>query len=64
MFNYKLIIEYYQKGNNHSEIPWRAIKGMRNRIVHEYGDVEISIVYETVVSDLPVLLKQLQDIVL
>ncbi len=46
------------------EIPWRAIKGMRNRIVHEYGDVEISIVYETVVSDLPVLLKQLQDIVL
>ncbi len=47
-----------------SEIPWRAIKGMRNRIVHEYGDVEISIVYETVVSDLPVLLKQLQDIVL
>ncbi len=46
----------------HSSIPWRAIKGMRNRIVHEYGDVEISIVYETVVNDLPALLKQLQGI--
>lgn len=43
-----------------SSIPWRAIKGMRNRIVHEYGDVEITIVYETVVKDLPVLLAQLK----
>ena len=29
-------------------IPWRAIKGLRNRIVHEYGNVDLTIVYDTV----------------
>ncbi|MCD7729118.1 MAG: DUF86 domain-containing protein [Clostridia bacterium] len=46
----------------YGEIPWRAIKGMRNRLVHEYGNVEITIVYDAVVKDLPVLLKQLKEI--
>jgi len=30
------------------EIPWMAIKGMRNKIVHDYGVVNIVIVYDTV----------------
>lgn len=42
-----------------ADIPWRAIKGMRNRIVHEYGDVELSVVYETVVTDIPNLYEKL-----
>ncbi len=46
-----------------SQIPWRAIKGMRNRIVHEYGDVDLSVIYNTVVNDLPQLLCQLKDII-
>ena len=29
-------------------IPWRAVKGLRNRIVHEYGNVDLSVVYDTV----------------
>lgn len=37
----------------HREIPWQAIKGMRNRIVHEYGDVDLEIVYQTVTEDIP-----------
>ena len=37
-------------------LPWRAIKGMRNRIVHEYGDVELSVVFQTVKYDIPALL--------
>ncbi len=43
----------------HSDIPWRAIKGMRNKIVHEYGDVDIKVVYDTVTEDLPVLYNKL-----
>ncbi len=44
----------------HMQIPWRALKGMRNRIVHEYGNVDFSVVYDTVQSDLPELLETLK----
>lgn len=37
----------------HDNIPWHAMKGMRNRIVHEYGDVDLTIIYDTVNQDLP-----------
>ena len=45
-------------------IPWRAVKGLRNRIVHEYGNVDLTIVYETVMHDIPALLHSLQKIAL
>ena len=37
----------------HQEIPWRKIKGMRNRIVHNYGVVDLKIIYETLVYNVP-----------
>ena len=37
----------------HASIPWRAMKGLRNRIVHEYGSVDLSVVYDTVQRDIP-----------
>ena len=48
---------------NHSTIRWRAMKGMRNRIVHEYGNVDFGVVYVTVKNDVPNLLKELESIV-
>ncbi len=50
----KLTDEFKDK---YSAVPWRAMKGMRNRIVHQYGDVDLSIIYETVLHDIPVLLQ-------
>jgi len=46
----------------HSNIPWRAMKGLRNRIVHEYGNVDLSVVYDTVKHDIPQLLSELLTI--
>ena len=46
---------------SHSEIPWKAIKGMRNKIVHEYGDVEFDVVYQTITQDIPTICKQLEQ---
>ena len=46
----------------HKTIPWRAMKGMRNRIVHEYGNVDMETVYDTVKNDIPQLLIDLQNI--
>lgn len=43
-------------------IPWRAVKGMRNRIVHEYGNVDLAVVYDTVRNDIPNLIKELEKI--
>ncbi len=47
----------------HSDIPWQAIKGMRNRIVHDYGDVDFSIVHQTVTEDVPEICKKLESII-
>ena len=46
--------------NNH--IPWRALKGLRNRIVHDYGAVDLSIVFDTVSNDIPYLLNELNSL--
>ena len=46
----------------HSNIPWRAMKGMRNRIVHEYGNVDLAVIYNTVKTDLPEVLRALEKI--
>ena len=48
--------------NQHPEIAWRALKGMRNRIVHNYGGVDMGIIYDTVTNDIPATLKELQSI--
>lgn len=46
----------------HRQIPWTAMRGLRNRIVHEYGDVDLHIVWETVTQDIPHLLQMLSSI--
>ena len=45
---------------SHSHIPWSALSGMRNRIVHDYGNVDLNIVYETLKNDIPELLNLLE----
>ncbi len=48
-----------------TNLPWREIKGMRNRIVHDYGVVDMTIIYDTVSKDIPKmyeLLKKYLDI--
>lgn len=34
------------------EIPWAAVKGMRNRIAHGYFDINSDLVWDTVTNDL------------
>ena len=45
------------------EIPWVDIRGIRNLIIHEYFQVNLDIVWETVQTDLPTLRQQLQAVV-
>jgi uncharacterized protein with HEPN domain len=43
-------------------IPWHQIRGMRNRVIHEYFRVDVEMIWETVRSDLPGLKEALQRI--
>ena len=43
------------------EIDWRAIKGLRNRIVHEYFGLSLSVIWAIVQSDLPKLAALLRE---
>ena len=55
------LTDAFKKSN--ANIPWRAMKGLRNRIVHEYGSVDLSVIYDTVTNDIPDLLDLLKEIV-
>lgn len=44
-------------------IPWRAIVGMRNRLIHAYFETNVQVVWETVTVELPAVLPQLQALV-
>jgi uncharacterized protein with HEPN domain len=44
------------------EVPWSAVTGMRNRLVHAYFDIDRDILWATVTRALPQLLGQLRAI--
>ena len=46
-----------------SAIPWRLIKGMRNRLVHEYDDLDLDTIWETVKTSLPILVAKLEKVI-
>lgn len=47
----------------HAEIAWRQISGMRNRVIHEYFDVKLPVVWDVIQHDIPALVAQLERIV-
>ncbi len=46
--------------DSHPSIPWRAITGFRDKAVHDYFDVNVMTVWETIEMDLPQLKQALQ----
>jgi uncharacterized protein with HEPN domain len=44
-------------------IPWKKIKAMRNIMIHEYDDVDLMIVWDTVRNDLPSLVSLIKPLV-
>lgn len=57
--NVKNLSDEYKQARGH--IPWNALYGLRNRIVHDYGNVDLNIVYETLKNDIPELLEMISD---
>ncbi len=44
-------------------MPWAAITGMRNRLIHAYHDVDRDILWKTVTDELPQLIAALEAII-
>ena len=46
----------------HESIPWRSIRGMRNRIVHDYEHVDLIVLWGTLTESLPELISMLSSL--
>ena len=58
----KIMDSYTEFTQANPDIPWRSMRGMRNRIAHGYFDINLDVVWDTVQIALPALLKQLPAI--
>ncbi|MDO5329819.1 MAG: DUF86 domain-containing protein [Bacillota bacterium] len=48
----KLSEEFRQQ---RKDVPWGMLFGLRNRIVHDYGNVDFGVIYEVLTKDMPAL---------
>ena len=48
-----------ERRDRESGIPWDEVIGMRHRVVHDYRNVRLDVVWETVTNDLPMLIDEL-----
>ena len=56
----RLSAEFVEENN---EIPWRKIRGMRNKIVHDYEGVKLNIVWDVLNEFLPEMIENIDKII-
>ena len=49
----KIAAEYPDFIGQHPELPWKEMRGMRNRMAHGYFDINLEIVWDTLNDSLP-----------
>ncbi len=49
--------------NTYTHIPWKQIIDMRNRLIHGYFDIDLDIIWETVVNEIPLLFEELKAVI-
>ncbi len=47
---------------NEKQIPWQLIKGMRNRLIHEYFGTDLQLVWNVIKNELPSFRNELERI--
>ena len=55
----KIMDQYPEFASKNAAIPWRNMRGMRNRIAHGYFDIDLDVVWDTLDSARPALKTQL-----
>jgi uncharacterized protein with HEPN domain len=67
LFNLQLIGEASIKvpeelKQTYTEIPWKELRGLRNRVAHEYFDMNLEMIWVIVQEQLPILKPQLEEL--
>jgi uncharacterized protein with HEPN domain len=58
----KIMDQHPEFAARYAEIPWRSMRGMRNRIAHGYFDIDLAVVWDTLQTAIPALKAQLDAI--
>ena len=48
--------------DDHPEIAWRQIIGLRNILAHEYGDIKVDRIWSSAANNVPFLLSELEKL--
>lgn len=58
----RILADYPTFAEAHPDIPWRSIRGMRNRIAHGYFDADLTVVWRTIEAELPGPVERLEAV--
>jgi uncharacterized protein with HEPN domain len=58
----KVMERFPEFASAHPQIPWRNMRGMRNRIAHGYFEIDLDVVWDTVQNALSSLRDQLDKV--
>ena len=48
--------------DKYPDIPWKYIAGMRDKLIHEYHGVDLTIVWEVIEKEIPLLKPKFKEI--
>lgn len=49
--------------NNYSELPWKKMKALRNILIHMYDELDLDIIWDTAIRDIPGLKNKIEKII-
>jgi uncharacterized protein with HEPN domain len=42
-------------------VPWKNVKGMRDKVVHDYPEVDLDVMWDTLVHGLPAIASAIRN---
>lgn len=49
--------------NNYSQLPWKKMKALRNILIHMYDELDLDIVWDTAIGDIPEVKSKIEKII-